>query len=96
MSQIAREWTLLTCPHCGELWEGASDDTSTYECAYCGKQAVGVPIVYAPVNGAVSAFTAEELHCLTCAMAGNFSERFAPIRMSLLRKLAKASRAVTE
>lgn len=31
--------------------------------------------------------TPDELHCLTCAMAGNFPERFAPIRMDLLRKL---------
>jgi hypothetical protein len=39
-------------------------------------------------------FTAEELHCLICAMAGNFPERFKPIRLDLLRKLAKAQRAV--
>jgi len=42
-------------------------------------------------RGAVS-FTDEELHCLTCAMAGNFPDRFKPIRMDLLRKLAKATR----
>jgi hypothetical protein len=32
--------------------------------------------------------------CLICAMAGNFPERFKPIRLDLLRKLAKAQRAV--
>jgi hypothetical protein len=34
--------------------------------------------------------TEDELHCLVCAMAGNFPDRFKPIRMGLLRKLAKA------
>lgn len=36
--------------------------------------------------------TPDELQCLVCAMAGNFPERFGPIRMDLLRKLAKAQR----
>jgi hypothetical protein len=36
--------------------------------------------------------TADEVHCLVCAMAGIFPDRFRPIRMGLLRKLAKASR----
>jgi hypothetical protein len=39
--------------------------------------------------------TADEIHCLTCAMAGNFPSRFEPIRMTLLRKLARASREAT-
>jgi hypothetical protein len=38
-------------------------------------------------------FSAEELHCLICAMAGNFPRQFNPIRMDLLRKLTKAQRA---
>jgi hypothetical protein len=38
-------------------------------------------------------FSAEELHCLICAMAGNFPPQFNPIRMGLLRKLTKAQRA---
>lgn len=40
--------------------------------------------------------TAEEIHCLVCAMAGNFPVRFAPVRMELLRKLARAHRATME
>lgn len=35
--------------------------------------------------------TAEEVHCLICAMAGNFPDRFKPIRMDLLRKLSKVA-----
>jgi hypothetical protein len=49
---------------------------------------------YAPEQAGSVSFTAEELHCLTCAMAGNFPPQFDSIRMDLLRKLAKASRAV--
>src|SRR4051794_5600533 len=41
------------------------------------------------LQGAVS-FTDDELQCLTCAMAGNFPERFESLRAGLLRKLFKA------
>lgn len=39
---------------------------------------------------------AGEIHVLICAMAGNFPETLAEHRMPVLRKLAKASRAVGE
>lgn len=45
-----------------------------------------------PTQGVV-VLSEEELHCLICAMAGNFPDRFGPIRMDLLRKLAKARAA---
>jgi hypothetical protein len=44
------------------------------------------------LRGAVF-LTDEEVHCLICAMAGNFPDRFKPIRMDLLRKLSKAQHA---
>lgn len=40
--------------------------------------------------------TAGELHVLTCAMAGNFPPRLRPVRLPTLRKLAKATRTLTE
>jgi hypothetical protein len=39
--------------------------------------------------------SAEELHCLICALAGNFPERFTPVRIDLLRKLSEAQCAGT-
>lgn len=39
------------------------------------------------------ALSDEKLHCLICAMSGNFPERFETIRMDLLRKLSKAQLA---
>jgi hypothetical protein len=47
-------------------------------------------------NSAPIDLTAEEYHCIICALAGNFPERFGPIRMNLLRKLTKAERAIEE
>lgn len=42
------------------------------------------------------ALTAEEVHVLICAMAGNFPDSLAEHRMPVLRKLAKADRAIGE
>lgn len=92
MSKVTRESILSAAMEagCDEAERLGYGSTLGYvEAASIGERAAGVAL---DQLGGAASFTAEELHCLICAMAGNFPEQFAPIRMGLLRKLAKASR----
>ena len=46
----------------------------------------------ATLVAAFSRLTADERQLLICALAGNFPERLAPLRMEVLRGLANADR----
>src|SRR4051812_24164599 len=71
-----------TLIHDGKAWVEACHYDEAIEAL------VDAAVEAAATQGPVT-FSAEELHCLICAMAGNFPEQFGPIRMGLLRKLTK-------
>jgi hypothetical protein len=90
-----RAWTIMRCPVCNAVRAVAEGPTVSAPC-FCyarGTQYEVIEVVPAEQLAGAVDLSGEELHCLICAMAGNFPERFQPIRMGLLRKLAKAQRA---
>lgn len=91
---VLRHWRRRHAERC--FWKHQYDvifDDRESWARKASERADELKLVHQQLEGAVS-LTGEELHCLICAMAGNFPDRFKPLRMDLLRKLSKAQHAL--